>query len=593
MGRQALSETSEPSLLPTAGTQTGYRVLARKYRPQNFDDLIGQSAMVTTLSNAFASGRIAQGYMLTGVRGIGKTTTARLIARALNYQAPGVTGPLIAMPGFGEHCEAILEGRHPDVIEMDAASNTGVDNMREIIEAVRYRPITARYKVYIIDEVHMLSKSAFNALLKTLEEPPEHVKFIFATTEIRKVPVTILSRCQRFDLRRLDGELLMQHFGNVATKEGVEAEAEALRMIARAAEGSVRDGLSLLDQAIAYGGTTVTGAHVQSMLGLIDRALVIELFEALMKGNAADALQALALQHRSGGDPVTILTDLADFVHWVTRLKVNPSAVDDPARAEAEKTRGAEIAKALPMPALTRAWQMLIKGLVELKDAPDTMAAAEMVLIRLAYAADLPSTEELVKKAQSAATTASIANGGVRLAQGKTYHQDVAPPSDGPRMAGNLALQRSNAEAPTAQSTSNVTLTDFRSVLALVAEKRDIKLKTDLEMHVRPVRMSAGQIEIALEPRAPQTLAGELARKLEGWTGRRWMVLISKEAGERPIGEQNRDARQSLMREARNNPTVQAVLAAFPKADITDVRDPEPQGFAGDAPLEREETQET
>jgi DNA polymerase III subunit gamma/tau len=430
--------------------------------------------------------------------------------------------------------------------------------------------------------------------LKTLEEPPEHVKFIFATTEIRKVPVTILSRCQRFDLRRLDGQLLMQHFGNVAQKEGVQAEEEALRMIARAAEGSVRDGLSLLDQAIAYGGTTVTAEHVQSMLGLIDRALVIDLFEALMKGNAADALQALAVQHRSGGDPVTILTDLADFVHWVTRLKVNPAAVEDPARAEAEKTRGAEIAKTLPMAALTRAWQMLIKGLAELKDAPDTMAAAEMVLIRLAYAADLPSTEDLVKKAQSAASTAAIANGGARLAgQGRIYHQDAAAPSDAPRMSGNLALNRNHADTPVAQAPAAVTLTDFRSVVALVADKRDIKLKTDLELYVRPVRMSAGQIEIALEPKAPPTLAGELSRKLEGWTGRRWMVLISKEAGERPVAEQNRDARQSLMREARANATVQAVLAAFPKADITDVRDPEPQGFAGDGAPEREENPES
>ena len=580
-----MSEIEEPSLLPTApaAAAPAYRVLARKYRPQSFADLIGQDAMVTTLANAFASGRIAQGYMLTGVRGIGKTTTARLIARALNYQAPGATGPVIDMPGFGDHCEAILEGRHPDVIEMDAASNTGVDNMREIIEAVRYRPITARYKVYIIDEVHMLSKSAFNALLKTLEEPPEHVKFIFATTEIRKVPVTILSRCQRFDLRRLDGALLMRHFGSIAQKEGASAEEEALRLIARASEGSVRDGLSLLDQAITYGGANITAQAVQSMLGLIDRGRVMDLFEQLMKGEAAAALESLAVQYKAGGDPITILTDLADFVHWVTRLKVNPQAVNDPSRAEAEKIRGSDMAKAVPMAAITRAWQMLLKGLTELRDAPDAMAAAEMVLIRLAYAAELPPTEELVKKAQSAKPAPR---------QPAPAREPQAAGHEEPRNEGALALNRDQTDAPTASAVSApaLMLGDFRAIVALAAEKRDIKLKTDLERFVRPVRVGPGQVEIGLEPKAPPTLAGELARKLEGWTGRRWMVLISKEEGERPLYEQEQEARDTRIRDARANPAVQAIMARFPTAEIKEVREPESFATVDELMSEKDET---
>ncbi|MGL6183492.1 MAG: DNA polymerase III subunit gamma/tau, partial [Aestuariivirga sp.] len=338
---------------------SGYRVLARKYRPQTFADLIGQDAMVRTLTNAFASGRIAQGFMLTGVRGVGKTTTARLIARALNYG----DAPTIDMPAFGPHCEAILESRHMDVIEMDAASNTGVDNMREIIDSVRYAPVSARYKVYIIDEVHMLSKSAFNALLKTLEEPPPHVKFIFATTEINKVPVTILSRCQRFDLRRLDADLLATHYAAIAAKEGVEAEADALAMIARAAEGSVRDGLSLLDQAIAYGEGKVLAGDVAAMLGLMDRSRIIDLFEAVMAGDPAKAITEIEAQHAGGGDPRTILNDLADYVHWVTRIKVvKEPALADTSRTEAEKSRGRDHSAKIGMAHLTRAWSMLLKG---------------------------------------------------------------------------------------------------------------------------------------------------------------------------------------------------------------------------------------
>ena len=569
-----------PSLLAETAPEQAYRVLARKYRPQNFSDLIGQDAMVQILTNAFRLNRLAQGYMLTGVRGIGKTTTARLIARALNYKTAEVDAPTIAMTEFGEHCEAILEGRHPDVIEMDAASNTGVDNMREIIEAVRYRPLNARYKVYIIDEVHMLSKSAFNALLKTLEEPPPHVKFIFATTEIRKVPVTVLSRCQRFDLRRLSSDLLVQHFGNVAEKEGVTAEAEALRLIARASEGSVRDGLSLLDQAIAFDGKNITAQQVQSMLGLADRARVIDLFAAIMKANVASGLDLMRGIYEAGGDPVTILTDLADFVHWVTRLKVIPSAISDASRTETEKTRGQELATSLSMAALTRAWQMLLKGLGELRDAPDALAAAEMLLIRLAYAAEVPSTSELVKKAQAASTGTNTGASQASISPSPSRKLDASPPAPGtPTMQANLAVKLHHAQGPTDTLTPQIILGDFKSLVALVAEKRDIKLKTDLERFVRPVRMSPGKLEIALEPKAPQTIAGELSRKLEGWTGQRWMVLISREQGEPTLAEQEQRARNSLLDEARNHEVVKAIFARFPQAEIKEVREPQVQGF--------------
>jgi DNA polymerase III subunit gamma/tau len=537
----------------TDSNTSAYRVLARKYRPQNFTDLIGQDAMVRTLTNAFITGRIAQGYMLTGVRGIGKTTTARLIARALNY--PG--GPSMDMPQMTAQCEAILESRHMDVVEMDAASNTGVDNMREIIDSVRYAPVQARYKVYIIDEVHMLSKSAFNALLKTLEEPPPHVKFIFATTEIRKVPVTILSRCQRFDLKRLDAALLMQHYGKISKLENVESEDEALRMIARAAEGSVRDGLSLLDQAIAYGDGHVKSDDVMNMLGLIDRGQVIGLFDAVMAGDAPRMLGEMARQYEGGGDPETILTDLADFTHWVTRLKLVPeSAQMDPTRTEDEKTRGADFAKRLSMVHLTRAWQMLLKGLSETALSNQPLKAAEMVLIRLAHAANMPSGEELMKAVQ-----------------------------DNPRSAAPIAMQRSAAlpearsmaQAVPVQSTSETAATPprafktFNDIIALAQERRDIKFKSDLESYVRPIAVSEGKIEIALAEGANPQIANELSRKLEAWTGRRWMVMVAKSGGSAPAAQIRKEAKVSALNSAMEHPDVQAILKRFPGAEILNV----------------------
>ena len=542
----------------------GYRVLARKYRPQTFPDLIGQEAMVRTLTNAFASGRIAQAYMLTGVRGVGKTTTARLIARALNYGG----APTLDMPAFGPHCEAILESRHMDVIEMDAASNTGVDNMREIIDSVRYAPVAARYKVYIIDEVHMLSKSAFNALLKTLEEPPPHVKFIFATTEINKVPVTILSRCQRFDLKRLDAALLSRHYAGIAEKESVEAEADALAMIARAAEGSVRDGLSLLDQAIAYGEGKVKSADVAAMLGLMDRSRIIDLFEAVMAGDMAAAITEIELQYTGGGDPRTILAGLADYVHWVTRLKVvKDSALSDTSRTEAEKTRGAGHAAKIGMAHLTRAWSMLLKGIRETELHSDPLMSAEMVLIRLAHAADLPGGEELAKLAKQAAPPADR----------------VVPISARELLRGDQpqgAAQSMPAVKPAVQSalTETRAFSSFKDILALAAEKRDIKLKGDLERLVRPIRVATGQIEIALEPGAHPGLPGELARKLEAWTGLRWMVMLAKDGGDKPLSQQKQESRDSLFRSAREHPDVLAVLQRFPGAEIIDVREPDAPG---------------
>jgi DNA polymerase III subunit gamma/tau len=538
----------------TDSSTSAYRVLARKYRPQNFGDLIGQDAMVRTLTNAFTTGRIAQGYMLTGVRGIGKTTTARLIARALNY--PG--GPAMDMPELTPQCEAILESRHMDVIEMDAASNTGVDNMREIIDSVRYAPVQARYKVYIIDEVHMLSKSAFNALLKTLEEPPPHVKFIFATTEIRKVPVTILSRCQRFDLKRLDAALLMQHYGKIAKLENVEAEDEALRMIARAAEGSVRDGLSLLDQAIAYGDGHVKSDDVMNMLGLIDRGQVIGLFDAVMAGDAPRMLAEMARQYEAGGDPETILTDLADFVHWVTRLKLVPeSAALDPTRTEDEKTRGADFAKRLTMVHLTRAWQMLLKGLSETALSNQPLKAAEMVLIRLAHAANLPSGEDLLKAVQE-------------------KPRPSAPLPFQSKNSTPLPEARSMAQAiPASASVENATppraFKNFGDIIALAAERRDIKFKSDLESFVRPISVSEGKIEIALANGANPQIANELSRKLEAWTGRRWMVMVAKSGGATPAAQVKKDAKDSAFREAREHPDVQAILKRFPGAEILNV----------------------
>jgi len=566
-----------------------YRVLARKYRPASFDDLIGQDAMVRTISNAFETGRIPQAWILTGVRGVGKTTTARILARALNYALPdgSVTGPTIKMPVLGLECEAIMESRHVDVLEMDAASHNGVDDIRQINDAVRYSPVSARYKVYILDEVHMLSTAAFNALLKTLEEPPPHAKFIFATTEIRKVPVTVLSRCQRFDLRRVEADLLVAHLEGIAAKEGLTAEPEALALIARAAEGSVRDALSLLDQAIAHAAGSVRAEDVRQMLGLADRSRIIDLFDALMKGDIAGALRELRDQYDAGADPAVVLTELAEFTHFVTRVKVVPAVADDRSLAEIERTRGRAFAAALSMRVLARIWQMLFKGLPEVQSAAKPIAAAEMVLVRIAYAADLPTPDELVR------TLTDGESGSSPRRQGNGDGGGAAARLDAPRELSRDAPTALRAGAPRAAAapqrqepvarqveaaapgTAPVALARFEDLIALAAEKRDLQTKSALERDVRLVRFEAGRLEVALEPNASKAMVGELARKISQWTGQRWMVVVSAEPGQPTIRAQNEARRAELERGVQADPLVRAVLARFPGAQIVAVREGE------------------
>ncbi len=562
---------------------TPYRVLARKYRPASFDDLIGQDAMVRTISNAFETGRIPQAWILTGVRGVGKTTTARILARALNYQLPdgSIPGPTVKMPVLGIEDQAIMESRHVDVLEMDAASHNSVDDIRQINDAVRYAPVSARYKVYILDEVHMLSGAAFNALLKTLEEPPPHAKFIFATTEIRKVPVTVLSRCQRFDLRRVEADRLVAHLDGITTKEGLTAEPEALALIARAAEGSVRDSLSLLDQAIAHAAGSVRAEDVRQMLGLADRSRVIDLFDALMRGDIAAALKELRDQYDAGADPAVVLTDLAEFTHFVTRVKVVPAVADDRSLAEIERTRGRAFAAALSMRVLARTWQMLFKGLPEVQSAAKPIAAAEMVLVRIAYAADLPTPDELVRSLTASADAPAARPQGHGDAAGPTARLDAPRPApiEAPRAAaprGSAAPQRQEPvarQADAAPDVAAVTLARFEDLIALAAERRDLQTKAALERDVRLVRFEPGRLEVALEPNASKSMVGDLARKISQWTGRRWMVVVSGEQGQPTIRSQNEARRAELERGVQADPLVKAVMARFPGAQIVAVRE--------------------
>jgi len=556
---------------PPPGGAAPYVVLARKYRPTTFDDLIGQDAMVTTLKNAFASDRIAQGFMLTGVRGVGKTTTARILSRALNYEREGVDKPTFDMPEFGRHCVEIMEGRHPDVLEMDAASNTGVDNIREIIESARYRPLVARYKVYLIDEVHMLSKGAFNALLKTLEEPPGHVKFIFATTEVRKVPVTVLSRCQRFDLRRVDVPVLMAHFKKIVAKEGGEAEDDALALIARAAEGSVRDGLSLLDQALAMSSGSVSAVQVRAMLGLADRGRIFDLLEKLFGGSAGEALEQFARLYGDGAEPQQVLADLAEAVHVTTRAKTLGVEAAGEGLSLEEKRRAAALGGRLSMAILSRAWQMLIKGLEDAANAPNPAAAAEMVLIRLAYTADLPPPDEIIK---------TLGGDAVGVRTGKP----VAPPEK--RVAAATPVDVSDADSSDESDFSDEddvpqdyapaalpAVRSFAEVVELASARREAKLKVHLEEHVSLVKFDpAGSIELHLLAGAPKELANELREKLNAWTGKRWMVALSKAPGERTIGDMQRQRAAAEIEDMQRHPAVAAVLQQFPDAEITSVR---------------------
>ena len=575
---------------------SGYRVLARKYRPKDFSDLmVGQEPMVRTLTNAFETGRIAQAYMLTGVRGVGKTTTARILARALNYKTNDIDRPTIDLRIPGEHCQPIMEGRHVDVIEMDAASHTGIDDIREIIEQVRYRPVSARYKVYIIDEVHMLSTQAFNGLLKTLEEPPEHVKFIFATTEIRKVPITVLSRCQRFDLRRISAADLVHLFTTIAEKEGIAAEPEALSLIARAAEGSARDGLSLLDQAIAHGGGRVEAETVRSMLGLADRARIVDLFEHIVRGDIRAALGEFEAQYQAGANPVVVLTDLADFTHLVTRFKYIPEAAQDGSLSEVERNRGQQFAETVAVSTLSRIWQMLLKGIPEAENSSRPAGATEMVLIRLTHAAHLPAPEDAARRlvdfsgGDGRPAVGLSSNGGGRSetslpsplnAQATAMTSSPRSPAGGPSAMlkavptpapRDLPVGRIE-EQPAEKPAPKVAVNSVQDIVDLCAKNRDPRLKALVRNFVRLVKIEPGRLDMRMTDGGPGTLPGELGVKLKEWTGIHWVVSLSKEEGELTLVEADASAREARLTDARADPDVAAILAQFPGARITDVR---------------------
>ncbi|WP_415921956.1 DNA polymerase III subunit gamma/tau [Tateyamaria sp. SN6-1] len=555
--------------------QTAYQVLARKYRPETFADLVGQDAMVRTLKNAFEADRIAQAFVMTGIRGTGKTTTARIIAKGMNcIGADGTGGPTTEPCGVCEHCTAIMEGRHVDVLEMDAASNTSVNDIREIIDSVHYRAASARYKIYIIDEVHMLSTSAFNALLKTLEEPPAHVKFIFATTEIRKVPVTVLSRCQRFDLRRIEPEDMIGLLRKIATAEGASIADDALALITRAAEGSARDATSLLDQAISHGAGETTADQVRAMLGLADRGRVLDLFDMVLKGDAAGALTELGAQYADGADPMAVMRDLAEITHWVSVVKITPEAAEDPTISPDERSRGLSMAEALPMRVLTRMWQMLLKALDEVAAAPNGMMAAEMAIIRLTHVADLPSPEELIKKLQSSPTPARgpapgsgmAAPSGARASGAEAVAQAQSRLASSPNAAGQTtALAHDPALALARYPT-------FDHVVEMIRANRDGKLLADVETDLRLARYEPGRIEFEPTPRAPRDLAQRLGSALQRWTGNRWAVTVVSEGGGKTIDEVRNADRYALEEAARAHPLVQAVLASFPKAEIKTIK---------------------
>ena len=559
-------------------TSIGYQVLARKYRPATFEDLIGQDAMVRTLKNAFLADRIAHAFVLTGIRGTGKTTTARIVAKGINcIGLDGTGGPTTEPCGACDMCTSISKGRHVDVIEMDAASNTGVANIREIIDSVHYRAASARFKIYIIDEVHMLSTGAFNALLKTLEEPPEHVKFIFATTEIRKIPVTVLSRCQRFDLRRIEPEVMIAHLEKIADLEDVKVAGDALALIARGAEGSVRDAMSLLDQAIAHGVGETTADQVRAMLGLADRGRVLDLFDLVMRGDAAGALEELSGQYAEGADPVAVLRDLAEVTHWVSVIKISPQAADDPTVGPDERTRGLAAAQDLPMRAMTRMWQMLLKALEEISIAPNAMMAAEMAIIRLTHVAELPSPEELVRKLRSQPMNPPSGGGNssgptMQAGSGTVERSGTigGTPSGSPvaMIVGGGQVQVS----PPNESQALDRFIRFDQVIDLIRSKRDMKLLMEVESSVRLSKYSPGRIEFQPTETAPPDLAARLAQQLQIWTGVRWGVSVVSEGGGETVVEQKAAQRSDLVGRAMQHPLVAAALLRFPGSEIHEIK---------------------
>ena len=536
-----------PVAKPPEASET-YTVLARKYRPRTFADLIGQEAMVRTLTNAFSSHRIAHAFMLTGVRGVGKTTTARLLARALDYESDTVHAPHIDLSEMGIHCQAIIDGRHIDVLELDAASRTGVDAMRDLLESVRYAPVEARYKVYVIDEVHMLSTGAFNALLKTLEEPPPHAKFIFATTEIRKVPVTILSRCQRFDLRRVEPETLTPHLEKICAAEGVRIDSDAVALIARAAEGSVRDGLSLLDQALVQGeaGEVVGAEAVRDMLGLADRSATLSLFENIISGQVSEALLAFRTLYGYGADPVQIMGDLLEYAHATSVAKV--LGADATRLPKAQAMRATALGSQLSAGTLSRLWSLMLKAFEELRRAPDAAAAFEMALVRLCYVSDLPGPDALMKRLQS----------GEPLIPG--------PPGGG---GGGMASHGATAVQMRTAPQGNPDPQSFADVVRLIADKRDIGLRTDVEQYVRLIAFKPGAITFELAPRAPADLVRRLSLRLREWTGKPWLIATEGTGGAESVMERDKRETEEARGRLRAHPFVTAVLDAFPGSEIT------------------------
>ncbi len=528
-----------------------YRVLARKYRPQNFSELKGQEALVRTLTNAIQSGRIAHAFMLTGVRGVGKTTTARIIARALNCEK----GPIVMPCGQCEQCRAIAEDRHVDVLEMDAASNNSVDEIRDLIDSVQYAPVSGRYKIFILDEVHMLSKAAFNALLKTLEEPPEHVKFVFATTEIRKVPVTVLSRCQRFDLRRVDADVLENYFAEILVSEKVEVEAGALALIARAADGSVRDGLSLLDQAIYRESQKITEQQVREMLGLVDRSITLDLFETIMKGNGAETMALLDTLYKGGAAALMVVQDLLDFTHTLTKIKVAPELVKDQGLPEAERVRGADLSASLSIPTLTRTWQMLLKGVQEIQYAFNPQLALEMLVIRLLYVSDQPTPVDVLKKLKDGSAVNTGTLSGNASSSGAVTEM--------PRTTVDAVLEETEA----------VVINGFNDVVALFGRHREVILKSQIVNFVHLVAFEQGHLSVRLKEGAPLDLPGQLSGKLSQWTGQRWVVSLSQDMGAPTLAEASQCQEQAMMKEVRAHPVVSEVLRTFPGAKIVNIRD--------------------
>ena len=555
----------------TAEEKTSYQVLARKYRPETFSDLIGQEAMVRTLKNAFDADRIAQAFMMTGIRGVGKTTTARIIAKGMNCVGlEGKTGPTTSPCGQCEHCVAISEGRHVDVLEMDAASRTGVDDIREIIDSVHYRAASARFKIYIIDEVHMLSNNAFNALLKTLEEPPAHVKFIFATTEIRKVPVTVLSRCQRFDLRRIEPEEMIKMLQNLAKLENANISNEALALITRASEGSARDAQSLLDQAISHGAGETNVDQVRSMLGLADRGRVMDLFEFIMRGQAEEALNELGSQYSDGADPIGIIRDLAEITHWVSVIKITPDAADDPTVSPDEKARGQSFSQSLSMRVLTRTWQLLLKALDEISSAPNSMMAAEMAIIRITHVSDLPSPGELVKKLTNSQPDNTVvkkesSEGATSNTNSSNYIHSHPKETNSISNDGNTALAL-DAETLALQYPT------FESVLEIIRKFRDMKLLIDVENSIRLGSYMPGRIEFTPTKDAPKDLAQRLGQLLQSWTGFRWAVTVVSHCSAKTIQEHRNAEEAQLELDVKLHPFVKTVFEKFPKASITEIK---------------------